>query len=155
MRLSELLSPKLIESDLKSRDRDQAIRELARILADAHDSLNADEVVEVVLEREALASTGIGEGLAIPHGSLSTVDQLLGAMGRSPKGIDFDSVDGKPARLIFLLVVPRSQPGVHLKTLANITKVLKNADYRNQLLTAKDGNEMLEVLESAERAVLS
>lgn len=155
MYLSELLSPALIASELHARTRNDAVRELAGVLAREQTSLDADDIVRVVLEREALASTGIGEGIAIPHGSLSGAKQLMGAMGRSVQGIDFQSVDGRPAHLIFLLVVPRNQPGVHLKTLANITKVLKNEEYRGQLVHAHDEMGILSVLQAAEAALAS
>lgn len=155
MYLSELLSPALIAPELRARTRNDAVRELAGVLASQQTSLDADDIVRVVLEREALASTGIGEGIAIPHGSLSGATQLLGAMGRSQIGIDFQSVDGRPAHLIFLLVVPRNQPGVHLKTLANITKVLKSEEYRGQLIGARGEMGILSVLQAAEAALAS
>lgn len=155
MYLSELLSPRLISPELRARTRNDAVRELAALLAASQPDMDADDVVRVVLEREALASTGIGEGVAIPHGSLSGTKQLVGAMGRSAGGIDFQSVDGRPARLIFLLVVPRNQPGVHLKTLANITKVLKNDGFRGQLLSAADEEGIMTVLRDAEAALAS
>jgi PTS system nitrogen regulatory IIA component len=150
MHLSELLNTSLVTSELQARSRDEAIRELAGVLAKESGQLQQEEIVRVVLEREALASTGIGEGIAIPHGSLSTINGLLGAMGRSTPGIDFQSVDSRPAHLIFLLVVPRSQPGVHLKTLANITKVLKNDGYREQLLQAPDAKAIMDALRAAD-----
>lgn len=155
MYLSELLTPRLIAPELRARTRNDAVRELAALLASQHPEMAADDIVRVVLEREALASTGIGEGIAIPHGSLSGATQLVGAMGRSSAGIDFQSVDGRPARLIFLLVVPRNQPGVHLKTLANITKVLKNDGFRDQLIAASDENAVMTVLREAEAALAS
>lgn len=155
MVLSELLTPPLIASELRARTRNDAVRELAAMLASEQPGLDADDIVRVVLEREALASTGIGEGIAIPHGSLSGAKELVGAMGRSQAGIDFQSVDGRPAHLIFLLVVPRNQPGVHLKTLANITRVLKSEEYRSDLLAARGQAGILSALRAAEAALAS
>ena len=105
---------------------------------------------EVITEREKLGSTGIGEGVAIPHGKLKNIGNLLISFGRSREGVDFDSMDGKPAHLFFLLIAPEESVGVHLKTLARISKLLKSQDVRKRLLDAETAEEIFSVITEEE-----
>jgi PTS system nitrogen regulatory IIA component len=99
------------------------------------------------LERERLGSTGIGGGIAIPHGKLGALKSLLMAFGRSRKGVEFDAMDGKPTHLFFLLLAPEDSTGAHLKMLARISRSLKNSVFRERLMTAADGRELYMVIQ--------
>ena len=136
MKISELLDPQAIVADLQARDKDRALAELTDALVASEPSLVRDEVIAVLQEREKLGSTGIGDGVAIPHGKLAGIPELMLAFGRSRSGVDFESMDGQPAHLFFLLVAPEESVGVHLKTLARISKLLKDAGVRQKLLDA-------------------
>ena len=146
MKISELLDSKAIVADLQARDKNRALEELADALIASEPSLARDEVIEVLLEREKLGSTGIGDGVAIPHGKLAGIPELMLAFGRSRDGVDFESMDGQPAHLFFLLVAPEESVGVHLKTLARISKLLKDAAVRQKLLDAEDQDAIYQVI---------
>ncbi len=136
MRISEFLSPPAVVSDLKARDKQEVLRELSAALSRAHPTLKAERLVEVLREREKLGSTGIGEGVAIPHGKLPGLGQLVAAFGVSRQGVDFEAIDGKPTHLFFALVAPENSAGVHLKALARISRLFKNPRFRASILEA-------------------
>jgi len=146
MKISELLNPQAIVADLQARDKNRALAELTDALVDSEPSLGRDEVISVLQEREKLGSTGIGDGVAIPHGKLAGIPELMLAFGRSRQGVDFESMDGQPAHLFFLLVAPEESVGVHLKTLARISKLLKDAGVRQKLLNAADQTAIYQVI---------
>jgi PTS system nitrogen regulatory IIA component len=154
MKISELLDPAAIVVELKGTGKKEVLAELTDALLTADLSLSRDEVLKVLMERERLGSTGIGDGVAIPHGKLKEIDRLQISFGLSRQGVDFDSMDGKPAHLFFLLVAPEESVGVHLKTLARISKLLKSASVRERLLAAVDGDEIHRII-TAEEAQLS
>ncbi len=151
MKIAELLNPAAIAGDLQSTGKDAVLAELAEVLVQASGDLNRDEVLRVLQEREVLGSTGIGEGVAIPHGKLGKLERLLLAFGRSRRGVDFDSMDGRPAHLFFLLVAPEESVGVHLKTLARISKLLKNPTVRRRLTEAPGEDLFHIIVEEEER----
>lgn len=153
MKISELLSPDVIVADLKARGKSDVLTELTDALLKADPGLSRDEVVQVLLERERLGSTGIGDGVAIPHGKLKGLSGLLLSFGRSREGVDFDSMDGKPAHLFFLLVAPEESVGVHLKALARISKLLKDPAVRAKLLGA-DTAQALQAIVAEEESTL-
>lgn len=136
MRISEFLSPHAVVADLRARDKQEILRELSEALVRAHPSLKGDRLVEVLREREKLGSTGIGEGVAIPHGKLPGLTQLVAAFGVSRPGVDFEAIDGKPTHLFFALVAPENSAGVHLKALARISRLFKNPRFRASILEA-------------------
>ena len=146
MKISELLNPKAIVADLKARDKDRALAELTDALVACEASLARDEVLAVLQEREKLGSTGIGDGVAIPHGKLSGIPELMLAFGKSTAGVDFESMDGQPAHLFFLLIAPEESVGVHLKTLARISKLLKESADRQKLMEATDQGAIYQVI---------
>ncbi|ABA89177.1 phosphotransferase system protein IIA [Syntrophotalea carbinolica DSM 2380] len=146
MKIVDLLNPAAIIADLEAVEKDAVLEELAGAANKIEKGLEHDEVLRVLQERERLGSTGIGEGVAIPHGKLRTIDQLLLSFGRSRKGVDFDSLDGKPAQLFFLLLAPEESVGVHLKTLARISKLLKSPAVRQRLLGADSGDELYRII---------
>jgi fructose-specific phosphotransferase system IIA component len=151
MKLMDFLISEAIEPNMKSTNKTDAIKELVALLKNTG-TISDDEIVaRVVLEREELGSTGIGEGIAVPHGKSDVVDNVVAVFGRSEKGIDFKSeVDNVPVRLVFLLVAPTGSSGPHLLALARISRLLKSKDFRERLLKAKSKSELLEIFKSDE-----
>ncbi|AMV72566.1 PTS sugar transporter subunit IIA [Desulfuromonas carbonis] len=150
MKIVDLLDPLAIAAELRGTTKNEVLGELTDALLRVEKSLGRDEVVRVLQERERLGSTGIGEGVAIPHGKLKDLDRLLISFGRSTSGVDFDSMDGKPAHLFFLLVAPEESVGIHLKTLARISKLLKNPQVRKRLLEGQDAADLQRIIAEEE-----
>ncbi len=148
--IAELLDPAAIVTELKGTRKEEVLAELTDSLLVAHPGLKREEVLRVLREREQLGSTGIGDGVAIPHGKLQKLDRQLIAFGLSRKGVDFDAMDGKPARLFFLLIAPEDAVGIHLKTLARISKLLKTPQVRERLQAAADRGQIHRVIAEAE-----
>ena len=146
MKISELLNPQAIVADLKATGKDAALSELTDALLSVAPSLRRDDVLQVLQERERLGSTGIGDGVAIPHGKLKGMPELMLAFGRSVSGVDFESMDGQPAHLFFLLLAPEESVGVHLKALARISKLLKDVEVRQQMLDATDSEQIYKLI---------
>lgn len=142
MNIAELLTNESIIAELDSDSKSEVLRELATVLLPLHRELDLNGLVHVLEERENLGSTGIGDGIAIPHGKLPNIDRMLIAFGRSTRGIEFDSMDGRPAHLFFLLIAPEDSVGVHLKALAKISKLLKDPAFRSALLGAASAEEI-------------
>ena len=134
MKLSELLEEDNIIPDLRAGDKVRVLEELTEVIISHKPSLDKNSLVKVLLERERLGSTGIGDGVAIPHGKFHGINQPVISFGRSVKGLDFESMDGQPVHLFFLLVAPENSANVHLKALARIAKILKNASFRKLLM---------------------
>ena len=122
--------------DLASDEKNGVLAEMAGAVAAAEPSLDADRLLQVLLEREELQSTGIGEGVAIPHGKIAGLEHLVASFARSVGGVDFESIDGQPTNLFFLLVVPEHSGGQHLKALARISRFLRDGEFRAKLLEA-------------------
>lgn len=143
MKLSEMLSPEAIRIPLHSQDKNDVLRELVALLPSAADEGVREKVHEAVLEREKRMSTGIGQGIAIPHGKCSDVDHMEIAFGLAPRPIDFDALDGAPVGIFFLLVSPPDQTGPHLKALAQISRILASDTVRRELVEAGGAEEVL------------
>ncbi len=141
MRLSEIFKPQLIISHLKAQDKKGVLEELSQIISEQNPSLNKRYLLQVLLEREKLGSTGIGDGIALPHGKLAELSNLLISFGRSINGLDFDSIDEQPAYLFFLLLAPENSAGMHLTALARISRMLKDGNFRQRLMGAKSSKE--------------
>ncbi|MEJ2470340.1 MAG: PTS sugar transporter subunit IIA [Desulfuromonadales bacterium] len=150
MKISELLDPAAIVAELQGTAKKEVLAELTDALLKTDADLERDDVLKVLLERERLGSTGIGDGVAIPHGKLKDLDRLLISFGLSQQGVDFDSMDGKPTHLFFLLVAPEESVGVHLKTLARISKLLKSTAVRERLQSAADKAEIHRIIAEEE-----
>ena len=138
MKINGLLQPEDIIPELAAETRDQLLLELAEKVVQRHPLLNSAEIFKVLQERERLGSTGIGDGIAIPHGKLQWAGDLVLAFGRNLKGVDFNAVDGRKVHLFFLLIAPETAFGVHLKMLARISRILKDPAVRKELLEAPD-----------------
>ena len=147
MKLVEFVRPELIIPELLGQSKHQVVAELARHLSRTQPSLDADALTRVLMEREELASTAIGEDIAIPHGKIETATRLIGCVGRSTRGVNFDSLDGRPTHLFFVLVAPESSTGMHLKALARISRVFKDPDFRSRLMRAPTAADMFRIIE--------
>lgn len=141
-KLSELLTPSAISLELKGQTKQEIIDELIDILDRAGYLTDKAAVRNAVIEREAKLSTGLGEGVAVPHGKTSGVDRLVAAFGIKRDGIHFDAADGQPAKLFFMLVSPQSVTGPHVKALAQIAKFLRTDHNKERLLSAKSSQEI-------------
>ena len=150
MRLSELLNEQSISLTMNARDKEASIKELVQLLESSHGVNTRGEILSKVLQRESMMSTGIGNGVAIPHGKTRLLDHLLAACAVSPAGVDFDTMDGEPATLFILLVSPESLRGPHVKALANVSRLLKEESVRNALRSASTPAQFLQVLKDAE-----
>lgn len=142
MKIADILSRDSVIPELRSKNKREVLEELVNVIVEKDCSLNKEELLEVFLERERLGSTGIGDGIAIPHGKLKNIDTLFASFGRSIEGIDFESMDGKPTHIFFLLVAPENSAGIHLKTLARISRLLKDGFFRKNLMEARSEEEI-------------
>jgi PTS system nitrogen regulatory IIA component len=147
MKISDILVRDAVILDLAARDKRDVLAEMAKALAGAESGLDEARLLEVLVERETLQSTGIGEAVAIPHGKVAGLARLLASFARSRDGVDFDSIDGQPTHLFFLLVVPEHSGGQHLKALARISRFLRDASFRKRLLEAETRDEVLRAIE--------
>ena len=150
MLLSELLTPERIRVPLSSRTKDDVIRELVELAAHGQDPSVVAPILAAVREREEVLSTGIGGGIAIPHGKTPVVDQLIVAAGVAATPVDFDALDGQPVELFFLLVGPESAAGAHVKALSRISRLLRRDSLRQELLRTTSGAEFLRLVQAAE-----
>ncbi len=146
MRLADILSVERVTVGLSAAEKRGALEALARLFVEDDPRLDASEVLRVFEEREALASTGVGSGVAIPHGRLAGVERLVAAVGISREGVDFDAIDGRPAHIFIAVLGPERQTGEHLKALARFSRVLRDEGTRARLLAADDARGALEVL---------
>lgn len=142
MHLSDILEEKNVIPDLKAKDKRGVLEELVETLVKNDPSLDKSSLVKVLLERERLGSTGIGDGVAIPHGKFHGIKTPVVSFGRSRKGLDFETMDGEPAFLFFLLVAPENSASIHLKALAKIAKILKSSSFREALIKVPTKEEL-------------
>jgi len=148
--LSELLSADRVRVPLAGRTKDELLRELVELATPTREPATVEAVLGAVRERERELSTGIGSGVAIPHGKTPYVNQLVMAAGVAPEPVDFDALDGKPVQLFFLLVGPESAAGAHVKALARISRLLRRDALRAALRAASSTEEFLRVVRASE-----
>ena len=146
MKITELLDKRLILSDMTSKTKKGVLEELVSHLAQHEEKVNKEDLLKALIEREKLGSTGINDGVAIPHGKLKNIDNLLAIFGRSREGIDFGALDGKPSHLFFLLVAPESSAGGHLKALARISRIAKSELFREKCMKAKTSEDLFQLM---------
>jgi len=146
MKILDVLQKEAILDDLKSKDKKGVLDELVAPVARIAE-VNHENLLRVLMDRERLGSTGIGGGIGIPHGKLKDLDSLVLGFGLSRKGVDFESMDGRPTYIFFLLVTPENSTGLHLKLLARISRILKNEPFRERLLNAADRDEILSIIQ--------
>ena len=145
MKILDVLPKEAILPDLTSRDKKGIIEELVSAVTRIA-NVNREDLVRVLMDRERLGSTGIGGGIGIPHGKLRDLESLILSFGLSRKGVDFESMDGRPTHIFFLLITPENSTGLHLKLLARISKLLKNDLFKAKLLNAADRDEIFEAI---------
>lgn len=151
MKILDILNKDCIIPELRSQNKKGVLEELTRALSSFKAALNREALVEILLEREHLGSTGIGDGIAIPHGKIQDLDELILSFGRSTRGIDFDSMDGRPTHLFFLLIAPENSAGIHLRALAKISRLLKSAHFRQRLMEAGNREEIFQVIQEEDK----
>jgi PTS system nitrogen regulatory IIA component len=147
MKIIEFLHPGAVVGQLVGSSAQAVLAELARPLATAH-KLDAQRLLDTLVEREKLGSTGIGDGIAIPHGKVSGLPVLMASFGRSLTGVDFSAIDGRPTYLFFTLFAPENSAGAHLKALARISRIFKNPAFRESIMKAADAAEIYRLIEA-------
>jgi nitrogen PTS system EIIA component len=152
MSLLDILSIKSTAVGLKGHTKDEIIEELVDCLEVGDAIADRDKVLQAVLEREKIMSTGIGDGIAIPHGKSDAVSQLSAALGIHKRGVDFEALDGEPAFVFFLLVSPANVSGPHIKALARISRMLKNDNFKKRLIEAESSDEILGIIAEEEQS---
>lgn len=146
MKITDFLDIKTIIPELTQREKNAVLEELADLLAAHHSELDKKKVLDVLMEREKISTTAIGEGVAIPHGKLASVDRVVGAFARSPEGVDFASLDGGPTHLFFALIAPENAAADHLKALARISRLLKDEAFRRRLMAGQSAEELFAII---------
>ena len=146
MKIVEFLHPTAVVGDLSGGTAPAVLTELCRPLAAAR-RLDPQRLQEVLIEREKLGSTGIGDGVAIPHGKVPGLPSLVASFGRARQGVDFKAIDGKPTYLFFALFAPENSAGAHLKALARISRIFKGAQFRESILAARDAADIFRLIE--------
>jgi len=153
MRLSELLKPQNIKLGLAARNKNEAIAELVNLLAANKEVMDAKKVLDAVLEREGTRTTGIGNGLAIPHGKCTGTDHLVMAVGKASAPIDFQAIDGRPVTWIWLLTSPPDKTGPHIHALARISRLMTIVSFRQTLATAKTSQDVFDIIVKQENSL--
>jgi PTS system nitrogen regulatory IIA component len=145
MKIADILAPECVISQIRGSTKKEILEELARPVARLH-RVDLDGIVSILLAREQLGSTGIGEGVAIPHGKASGLKDIVAALGKSTDGLDFDAIDKKPCHIFFMLLAPSNFVSQHLKALARVSMLLKDPTLRRRLIEADDSNEMYRLI---------
>ncbi|MGD1973776.1 MAG: PTS sugar transporter subunit IIA [Desulfobacterales bacterium] len=145
MKICDVLDRKSILPDLKARNKQGILEELVVPVAEIA-GVSQKDLTKVLMERERLGSTGIGGGIGIPHGKMKHLESLVLGFGLSRKGVDFESLDGQPTHIFFLLISPENNTGLHLKLLARISRILKNEPFKSRLLEAANDDEILGII---------
>ncbi len=145
MRICDVLQRETILTDMKANDKKEVLEELVDSVSRLA-GVDRKELVKVLIERERLGSTGIGGGIAIPHGKMRNLKSLILNVGVSRQGVNFESIDNRPARIFFLLLTPENSTSLHLKILARLSRMLKNDVFKEKLLKASSSNEIFNVL---------
>jgi len=153
LNISGLIGEELIIDELKGRTKLEVLQEFSALLFKNGKIDDKEGLTRVLAAREALGSTGIGDSVAIPHGKLRGIKGLIMAFGRSLNGVEYDSLDGEPARLFFLVIAPEDAPGEHLKALARISRLMKKKEFRESLLRARDRKDIRRIISSEEAGI--
>lgn len=147
MKLLEFLEEEWILPELKGTDKPSVLKELADVLVKPSGASSSQELVQILLERERLGSTGIGEGVAIPHGRLKGLKRFMISFGRSTHGVDFDSIDQRPCHLFFMVMAPENSPVENLNLLGRIARLAKDSSFKKKLIAAQTRREIFEVIQ--------
>ena len=153
MKIIDILVKDALILNLGVSTKRDVLAEMAAALAKVEPQIEADRLLEVLLEREELQSTGIGEGVAIPHGKMAGLDRLVASFARSPEGVEFDSIDGQLTHHFFLLVVPEHSGGQYLKALARISRFFRDAAFRQRLIDSESLDDIVRAIEDEDAAL--
>ena len=151
MRLTDILSENRIKIHLANTEKDKIIEEMVGVIADSVKLENKAEVLKAVLDREAVMSTGVGDEVAIPHGKIESLNEIIAALGITKDPIDFNSLDDKPVRLIWLLIGPQDKTGPHLKALSRISRLMHKKEFRDRLIQTAVPRDAIKVIDSEEK----
>lgn len=146
MKITDFLTAQGVIPRLAGREKNTVLQEMAQWLAAQRESLNAEQVLHVLWERERISTTAIGEGVAIPHGKLAGIERVIGVFARSPEGVDFAALDGGPTYLFFVLLAPENAAADHLKALARISRLLKDAAFRSRLMEGQTREDIFQII---------
>lgn len=149
MRLESYLHKQLVIADMTASTKEEVLADLAQAVVRVYPQLDAATITSVLCDRERLGSTGIGDGIGIPHGKLTGIDDIVIVVARSERGVDFEALDGQPVHAIFLVLAPAHVVGVHLRVLAHISRLLKDAAFRSAFMCASDEEALWQLLASA------
>ncbi len=149
MKLGEYLDKTMILPELTASTKEEVLAELVAPVVNAIPSLDKEQVMDVLRDRESLGTTGIGDGIAIPHGKLETLDRIVLVVARSTSGVDFEALDFKLCNIFFLVLAPEQVAGMHLRILAQISRLLKDSEFRKSFMTAQDEDELWNLLANA------
>lgn len=150
--MTDFLSREAIIPSLEGKGKVEVITELCRVLSSLYPGVEEETLVKVILERERLGSTGIGKGVAIPHGKIQGLSRIIVSFGRSMEGVEFEAVDGNPAHLFFLLLVPHDTAGYHLKVLAAVANMMNSERVRRSMMEAGSREDIYHIIQEAEGA---
>lgn len=150
MKISDLLDSECVLPDLSADSKSEAINKLIDTLSSKLDDLSIASIRQAVMDRESIMSTGVGKGLAIPHGKSSKLNETYAAFGKLRKPVEFDSIDGQSVQLLFLLVGPQSQNSVHIKLLSRISRLLNSNTFRDKLLAGNETEEIIQLFRTEE-----
>lgn len=150
MKITDFLDRKAIKIGIQAADKEGILKELVGILAQAKDLGDPKAVVKALLERENLGSTGIGQGIAIPHGKTDRVKELTAVLGISKQGVNFEALDGEPVYIFFLLVAPKDTAGPHLKALAQISRLLRDSYFCELIKRCQTADDVFELIQREE-----
>jgi fructose-specific phosphotransferase system IIA component len=150
MKISDILEEKLIVANLAAKTKDEVINTMVELVSQSPKVLDKEKVRSAIFEREKIMSTGVGNGFAIPHGKTDAVADVVAAFGVTAQPIDYQSLDEKPVRLVFLLIGKDSMVGPHIKLLSRISRLMNKEDFRNKLMTSASSHEILEAFQQEE-----
>ncbi len=153
MKLGEVLNESLIKIPLQKFDKKEIITEMIDVLTASGKIMDRNKVLQSVLEREQMMSTGIGNSVAIPHGKSQGVQELVVGLGITSQDVNFDALDGKPVRIVFMLVGPEKSSSVHIKMLSRISRLLNQATFRKKLIDSKSGQEIMGIINDEEKSL--
>jgi nitrogen PTS system EIIA component len=146
MQLNQIFKMEYINAHLSAKSKNEVLAELVNTIIRGGLKLDSSYIIDILKQRESLGSTGIGDGVAIPHGKISDLNDIVVAFGRSEEGIPYNSIDSKPVHLFFLLLAPENSAGQHLKILAKISKMLKEVNFRKKLLKAGSQSDLYKII---------
>ncbi|MFZ5801793.1 MAG: PTS sugar transporter subunit IIA [Candidatus Omnitrophota bacterium] len=150
MKITEFLDKRGIKIGVEATEKEPVLQEMVGLLAEIRDIGDKDNILKALIERESLGSTGIGQGIAIPHGKSDKVKEIIAILGISKKGVNFEALDGEPVYILFLLVAPKDTAGPHLKALAQISRLLRDSYFCELLKRCKTPDEVFELIRKEE-----